>query len=66
MDFDELLDQARSALDGIAKGDPTRYRELYSDGDDITLGNPFGGFAKGRAAVVERFETARRSTGTAT
>jgi len=60
MDFDELLGQARDALDAIAKGDPTKYEELYSDDDDITLGNPFGGFAKGRAAVLERIETAAR------
>ena len=58
MDFDELLEQARNALDAIAKGDPTGYQELYSDDDDITLGNPFGGFGKGRAAVFEQLERA--------
>lgn len=58
MDFEELIDQARSALDAIAKGDPTGYQELYSDEEDITLGNPFGGFGRGRAAVLEQLERA--------
>jgi uncharacterized protein (TIGR02246 family) len=58
MDFDELVDLARNALDAIARGDPTPYLELYSDDEDITLGNPFGGFGKGRAAVVEQIERA--------
>ncbi len=57
-DFDELLEQARNAADAIMKGDPTGYKELLSDEDDITLGNPFGGFGKGRAAVNEQLERA--------
>ena len=57
-DFDELIDQARNALGAIAKGDPTGYKELYSNQDDITLGNPFGGFGTGRAAVHEQIERA--------
>jgi ketosteroid isomerase-like protein len=57
-DFDELVEQARNAADAIMKGDPTGYQELLSDGDDITLGNPFGGFGKGRAAVHEQLERA--------
>jgi ketosteroid isomerase-like protein len=57
-DFDELLEQARNAADAIMKGDPTGYKELLSDDDDITLGNPFGGFGKGRAAVYEQLERA--------
>ena len=57
-DFDELMDRARSALDAITNGDPTGYQELYSDDDDITLGNPFGGFARERAAVYEQLERA--------
>jgi ketosteroid isomerase-like protein len=58
MDFDELLDQARDAADAIMKGDPAGYKELLSDEDDITLGNPFGGFGRGRAAVHEQLERA--------
>ena len=58
MDFDELLGQARNAADAIMKGDPTGYQELLSDDDDVTLGNPFGGFGKGRSAVIEQLERA--------
>jgi ketosteroid isomerase-like protein len=58
MDFDELVGQARKALDAIAKGDPSGYQALYSNDDDITLGNPFGGFGSGRTAVYEQLERA--------
>ena len=58
MDFDELTDQARRALDAITNGDPTGYQELFSDDESITLGNPFGGFARGRTAVYEQLERA--------
>jgi ketosteroid isomerase-like protein len=57
-DFEDLVRQARKALDAIAKGDPSGYQALYSDQDDITLGNPFGGFGRGRAAVDEQLERA--------
>ena len=58
MNFDELVTQARNALDAIAKGDPNGYKELYADDEEITLGNPFGGFGKGRVAVYEQIERA--------
>jgi ketosteroid isomerase-like protein len=57
-DFDELIQQARDALDAIAKGDPEPYRALLSQEENVTLGNPFGGFAKGQAEVLERLERA--------
>jgi ketosteroid isomerase-like protein len=57
-EFDELVGQARRALDAIAKGDPSGYQALYSNDDDITLGNPFGGFGSGRAAVYEQLQRA--------
>lgn len=56
--FDDLIAEARNALDAIAKGDPSPYKALYSHEEDITLGNPFGGFAKGKAAVYEALERA--------
>jgi ketosteroid isomerase-like protein len=57
-DFEALITQARAALDAIAKGDPEGYKALYSRHDDITLGNPFGGFAHGWDEVVEQLERA--------
>jgi ketosteroid isomerase-like protein len=57
-DFDELMIQARDALDQIAKGNPEGYKRLYSSQDDITLGNPFGGFGRGIEEVYEQLERA--------
>ena len=57
-DFDQLIAEARNALDMIAKGSADGYKALYSRGQDITLGNPFGGFARGWEQVVEQLERA--------
>jgi hypothetical protein len=57
-DFDSTRARSREALDRIAKGDPAGYKALYSRGDDVTLGNPFGGFGRGWEAVVEQVERA--------
>jgi ketosteroid isomerase-like protein len=57
-DFDQVVLQSHAALDLIANGDPEGYKALYSRGPDITLANPFGGFARGWEAVVERLERA--------
>jgi hypothetical protein len=57
-DFDDLTDQAHTALDQIAKGNPNGYKELYSRQEDITIGNPFGGFGRGVEAVYEQLERA--------
>ena len=57
-DFEELMERSRAALDMIAKGDPAGYKALYSRGAEITLGNPFGGFARGWNEVVEQLDRA--------
>ena len=57
-DFDGVRTQARDALDRIARGDAGGYRALFSRGDDVTLGNPFGGFGRGFEAVMEQVERA--------
>jgi len=56
--FDATLTEAHTALDLIARGDPSGYKNLYSRADDITLGNPFGGFGRGWGEVVEQLERA--------
>jgi len=58
VDFDEVMIRSRDALDQIAKGNPDGYKALYSRRDDITLGNPFGGFGRGIEAVYEQLERA--------
>jgi SnoaL-like domain len=57
-DFDSVRAQARDALDRIAKGDPAGDRALFSRGDDVTLGDPFGGFGRRWDAVIEQVERA--------
>jgi ketosteroid isomerase-like protein len=57
-DFDQVITQSRAALDQIAKGNPEGYKALYSRREDVTLGNPFGGFGRGWEQVVEQLERA--------
>jgi hypothetical protein len=46
-DFDDVIEQSHTALGQIARGDASGYKALYSRREDITLGNPFGGFGRG-------------------
>ena len=57
-DFDALIEPYHGALRAIINGDPSVYKAMYSDGEDVTLANPFGGVAQGRAQVEERLEGA--------
>ena len=55
---DELLEEYHHALEAITRGNPDIYKSLCSRGDDVTLANPFGPVAVGRAAVEDRLERA--------
>lgn len=55
---DQLLEEYHRALGEIINGNPDVYKAFYSLRDDVTLGNPFGPFARGRAAVEQRLERA--------
>lgn len=50
--LEEAIAESHRALEAILNGDPSRYLALFADRDDITLGNPFGPFGQGRAAVA--------------
>ena len=50
---DRVIEQAHVALEKIVNGDSEEYTRLFSERDDISLGNPFGPFVKGRQKVVE-------------
>jgi ketosteroid isomerase-like protein len=52
-DLDSAIDASHEALDAILRGDPSVYAALFSDSDDVTLGNPFGPYAHGRKRVEE-------------
>ena len=49
--LDDAITQNHAALDAMVKGDSTGYVALLSDRDDVTWGNPFGPFARGREGV---------------
>lgn len=57
-DFDQAIAESHAATDGVLKGNPDGFEALYSRSEDITLGNPFGGFARGWDQVVEQLERA--------
>ena len=50
-DLDSAIEQSHTALGAILNGDPSAYQSLYSFADDVTLGNPFGPYARGRQKV---------------
>ncbi len=50
--LDGAIDASRQAVLGVINGDPSAIHALFSTGDDVTLGNPFGPFVRGREAVV--------------
>jgi ketosteroid isomerase-like protein len=55
---ESLLNQYHRALGELINGNPDVYRSMFSDREDVTLANPFGPAARGRAAVEERLERA--------
>ncbi len=55
-DFDAVHEAYHRALGAIINGDPSLYKDIYSQRDDVTLGNPFGPFGCGRAEVEARLE----------
>jgi ketosteroid isomerase-like protein len=57
-DFDALIEPYHQALGAMINGNPSAYKEIFSQRDDVTLGNPFGPFGRGRAEVEERLELA--------
>lgn len=52
------ITESHEALRKILNGDPSGYAALFADRDDITLGNPFGPFGKGRAEVLKTLANA--------
>lgn len=56
--LEAAIAQSHRALEAILNGDPTPYLALFADREDITLGNPFGPFGKGRAAIAANLANA--------
>jgi len=56
--LEAVIAESHEALRNILNGDPSGYAALFADRNDITLGNPFGPFGKGRAEVLKALNNA--------
>ena len=56
--FDEIVEANHEACVSILNGSADGYKAIYSEGDDITLANPFGPPVRGGEKVFERLEKA--------
>lgn len=61
LDFERVADEYRRALLEMVRGNPDGYKQMYSEAEDITVANPFGGIARGRDEVWKRLELAASS-----
>ena len=59
-DLDTAIARSREAVAGVCRGDATFIHALYADAEDISLGNPFGPFVRGRQAVLDAAAAATR------
>jgi ketosteroid isomerase-like protein len=59
--IDEFLRAYHAGMDEFMRGSCEGVQPLFSKGDDVTLGNPFGPVAKGRDRVMEAMERAARN-----
>jgi uncharacterized protein (TIGR02246 family) len=57
-DFGQAVEAYHLAAAEFVKGDPEPYKKLFSQRDDVTLGNPFGPFRRGWTEVAETMELA--------
>ena len=57
-DVDNAIERSHSAMSEIVKGNPEPCKELFSHREDVTLGNPFGPFARGWQQAVATFTAA--------
>ena len=56
--LEAAISESHRALEAILNGDPSKYLALFADREEITLGNPFGPFGKGRAEIAARLGNA--------
>lgn len=57
-DLERVVEQYHAALGEFMKGSYEPAKQLFSERDDVTLGNPFGPFARGWTQVVETMQRA--------
>lgn len=56
--LESATEASHEALAAIITGDPSGYLALFSHAEDVTLGNPFGPFGRGRKNIEERLAIA--------
>ena len=57
-DLEQVVEQYHLALGEFMKGNYEPAKQLFSEREDVTLGNPFGSFARGWTQVVETMQRA--------
>lgn len=57
-DFDQVVEQSHLAWGEFVKGNPEPAKKLFSQREDVTLGNPFGPVRHGWQQVAETMERA--------
>ena len=57
-DFDQVVEQQHQALDEFTRGGHEPLAKLWSQRDDVPLGNPFGPFVRGFEQVVQTMQRA--------
>jgi ketosteroid isomerase-like protein len=55
-DLAAVIDASHAALADFVQGNPEPLKRLFSQGDDVTLGNPFGPFKVGSKDCAEMME----------
>lgn len=56
--LDQFIDSYHRGMDEFMRGSCEGVKPLFSQGDDVTLGNPFGPVVRGWTKVVEAMERA--------
>jgi ketosteroid isomerase-like protein len=57
-DLEQVIERYHRSLGAFMQGDSGPAEHVFSERDDITLGNPFGPFARGRTQVVDTMRRA--------
>jgi hypothetical protein len=60
-DQSHFIEQYHLALGKLMKGNHEPAKAVFSKRDDVTLGNPFGPFARGYAGVVDTMKRAAKN-----
>jgi ketosteroid isomerase-like protein len=57
-DLEQVIERYHLALGEFMRGNYEPTKQLFSERDDVTLGNPFGPFARGWTQVVDTMQRA--------